>query len=329
MRAPVVLLVLALITPGHAADVAVRYLVDDGTLKEVGTGSALNPTLFTDSACTHALFGATLPITGAVVSRLKLFKPKHGPKAPKIDLMTFTMTGVPPYDGALYLVVTGPGVVPVGTPCQVQGGTAAAPPLTTSTVTVVDENGALGFRIRAASDPLVVGVPIVPVTREAASALIPLTVANPFDCTVDVRREGSGAALPGRQTGGLQCLRLRCTRAVVHGWTEESGRDGHRLRRLGVCPAVRLPAARRCLQPVCSDALQQRGQGRTGDRHRLRWPGGGGRHMRRLPGREVMRVGRGSESKLCQPGVHCRRVSLDSTRSARRATRRVARSRSP
>jgi hypothetical protein len=57
MRVPVVLLLLALLTPSHAADVPVRYLVDDAALKEVGTGSVLNPTSRTGPRPTSTAVG--------------------------------------------------------------------------------------------------------------------------------------------------------------------------------------------------------------------------------------------------------------------------------
>jgi hypothetical protein len=95
MRLPLVLLLLGLVAPVHAADVTVSYLVDDSALKDAASGSLLQPTLFTDAGCTHALLGATLAIDDVRVSRLNAFKPKHAPKAGKMDLMTFTLTGVP------------------------------------------------------------------------------------------------------------------------------------------------------------------------------------------------------------------------------------------
>jgi len=190
MRLPVVLLLLGLLAPVHAADVTVNYLVDDSALKDAASGSLLQPTLFTDAGCTHELLGATLAIDDVRVSRLNAFKPKHAPKAGKMDLMTFTLTGVPPYQGALYLLITGVGVSPVGNPCQVQSATAAASPLTTSAVTLIDENGALGFRIRTASDPLIIGASVQPVTREAAAALTALAGTSPYDCTVEYATKG-------------------------------------------------------------------------------------------------------------------------------------------
>ena len=96
MRLPVVLLVLGLLTPARAADVTAHYVVDDAALKDAASGSLLEPTLFTDAACTHELLGTTLRIDDVTVARLNLFRPKHGPKSGKVDRMTFTMSDVPP-----------------------------------------------------------------------------------------------------------------------------------------------------------------------------------------------------------------------------------------
>jgi hypothetical protein len=49
MRLPVVLLLLGLLAPVHAAEVTVNYLVDDSALKDAASGSLLQPTLFTDA----------------------------------------------------------------------------------------------------------------------------------------------------------------------------------------------------------------------------------------------------------------------------------------
>jgi hypothetical protein len=104
----------------RAADVPTSYTVSDTALKAAVAGTNLTFTLYTDAGCTQQVHQQVVPIeTVAFVSRLKTFTPKNAPKAPKIDEVHETLTGVNAA-GNLYLTVTGTGITPVGGACQAQ-----------------------------------------------------------------------------------------------------------------------------------------------------------------------------------------------------------------
>jgi hypothetical protein len=127
------LLAILLLVPStvRALDVPTRYLVQDAPLR-AGAPSGTNLTfdLFDDAACTSMVASQVVAIDAVtVVSRLKSLVPRGGTRPPKSDELLLTIAGAPE-DGPLYLRVTGPGVTPIGTACQVQAaGPVAAPPI--------------------------------------------------------------------------------------------------------------------------------------------------------------------------------------------------------
>lgn len=121
----------------HAADIPVRYTVNDTTLKAAINGTPLTFELFANSTCTGpAAFSTSIPVQDvSVISRLKVFKAKGGTSAPpKTAEIASTLTGVTTI-GNLFLKVTGLGIVAVGEACQAQAASvqstvliAAVPP---------------------------------------------------------------------------------------------------------------------------------------------------------------------------------------------------------
>src|SRR6185436_14274091 len=105
----------------HALDVPARYLVNELPLKiSAVSGTNLTFELFDDSACTNLVLSSTVAIDDVrVVSRLNPLTPRRGARPPKSDELLVTLTGAPA-SGPLYLRVSGPGVTPIGTACQVQ-----------------------------------------------------------------------------------------------------------------------------------------------------------------------------------------------------------------
>lgn len=98
----------------------VSYRVD---LKEFKKGAVAGELLtfefYSDEDCTELYSSqAILSESIEVVSRLKLERVKGGPKPPKVAELHHTFASEAP--PAFHLVVTGPGVAPIGSPCQAQ-----------------------------------------------------------------------------------------------------------------------------------------------------------------------------------------------------------------
>lgn len=112
----------------RAADLPVSYTVNETALKSAIAGTNLTFDLYLDSSCAGPIVHTeTVAIENVeIVSRLKLFKVKNGPKPPKTDELRHTVTGVT-QGGNLFLTVTGTGVVPVGGACQAQAAQVALP----------------------------------------------------------------------------------------------------------------------------------------------------------------------------------------------------------
>lgn len=118
---------LAVLAPlaASAADLPVRYAVDEKQLKNAVTGTNLTFELYSDAACTTLVDGTVVTIDNVGVrERVKQFKPKSGAAQAKIVELHQTMLGVTA-TGNLYLKVTGTGVVPVGGACQAQAAAVA------------------------------------------------------------------------------------------------------------------------------------------------------------------------------------------------------------
>jgi hypothetical protein len=143
MRAPLMILAISFPFAVHAADVPVRYTVEDTTLKQAVNGTTLAFELYADGACTApALHSASIAVQDvAVISRLKRFRPR-GAASPNVKTaeLSTTLTAVGA-SGNLYLKVTGVGIAPVGGACQAQAGSVQ--PAAGSVLTLKDANGAV------------------------------------------------------------------------------------------------------------------------------------------------------------------------------------------
>lgn len=109
-----------------AADVPVRYTVDDKALKAAVSGTMLTFSLYSDSACTAQMFSQVVAIDNVgAIEKLKRVKPKGGTKPPSTDELEAALSGAPAA-AVYYLKVTGTGVTAVGGACQVQAGVGGA-----------------------------------------------------------------------------------------------------------------------------------------------------------------------------------------------------------
>src|SRR5438552_16434498 len=112
---------LALPSLARAADLPVRYTVQEKPLKTAIAGTSLTFELFRDSACATAAVHSVSVMDENVtlITKLKQITPKGDTKLPSTDELALTLTGVTAA-GNLYLKVTGTGIVPVGGACQAQ-----------------------------------------------------------------------------------------------------------------------------------------------------------------------------------------------------------------
>ena len=125
---PMLAVLLALPSLVSAADLPVRYTLQDKPLKAAIAGTSLSFQLFSDPACTNppAYSTAVLIENVTLITKLKQFTPKNDTKLPNTDELSVTLPGVTT-GGNLYLKVTGTGVVPVGGACQAQAAQVVAP----------------------------------------------------------------------------------------------------------------------------------------------------------------------------------------------------------
>ena len=112
-----------------AADIQVGYRDDAQSLKSsTPAGTPQTFQLYTDSACATSAGGPQVVNVEAVtlIEAPKLIKVKNGPKPPQVAEIAYTMTGITPQP-AFYAKVTGAGITPIGSACQLQtasvGGT--------------------------------------------------------------------------------------------------------------------------------------------------------------------------------------------------------------
>ena len=124
MRRSIVLTLAGIVVAGSAAaePIAVEYVARRGSIKKVTTSSdMLQFDLYSDSACTNLIDSEMLSADDALVS-LYVDKPQrlNGsdplPKAVRIH----AVIDAPTTTTAPYLLVTGPGIEPVGSACQIQ-----------------------------------------------------------------------------------------------------------------------------------------------------------------------------------------------------------------
>ena len=111
-----------------AEPIHVEYLVDQKPFKSGSTAeSILSFELFSDDQCTVSI-GSVQHFVGDPAIQYfvdKRHKVKNAPKLPKAVRILATIDG-PTATTAPYLMVTGPGVTPVGDACQLQPGDAVA-----------------------------------------------------------------------------------------------------------------------------------------------------------------------------------------------------------
>jgi hypothetical protein len=128
MRTLLLVIGLALPLAARAADVPVRYTVNDTALKQAVNGTMLTFELYADAACTAPpLRTAGVAVQDVtVISRLKTFRPR-GATSPNVKTaeLSTTLGGVGA-SGNLYLKVTGVGVAAVGGACQAQAASVHA-----------------------------------------------------------------------------------------------------------------------------------------------------------------------------------------------------------
>ena len=144
LRSLVLTALLILPSLATAADLSVGYTVREKNLKAAIAGTPLTFALYSDAACTTLVQSTIVAVENvSLITKLKQFTPKNDTKLPNtVELQT--VLNVAP-GGALYLTVTGTGVVPVGPTCQVQAaaGLGNGPG---ANLLVKDSNGAtLGF----------------------------------------------------------------------------------------------------------------------------------------------------------------------------------------
>ncbi len=187
-----VVAVLVVSSFARAADLPVTYTVDDKALKAAVAGTNVTFDLYTDSACAGPIAHTeTVPIENVeLISKLKLGVPKGAMvKPPKTDELHHTLTGVTG-SGNLYLKVSGTGVVPVGTDCQVQSasiqtGSISSPPLTKSIQFGVNGCGPFWGIVHAAPE-LPSGTDLLVTDAHVANVLNSLNHSLPYACDVQV-----------------------------------------------------------------------------------------------------------------------------------------------
>jgi hypothetical protein len=112
----------------HAEPIQVEYLVGQKAFKKGATAAdPLSFELFSDEACTTSIGTADHFVGDEAIHYFvdKRQKVKDGAKLPKVVRILATIDG-PTTTTAPYLMVTGPGVSPVGDACQLQPGDAVA-----------------------------------------------------------------------------------------------------------------------------------------------------------------------------------------------------------
>jgi hypothetical protein len=127
MRVGLLLLVgLAIATRALAADVPVTYSVEFRAYKSnVAQGDPLTFALYEDSGCTRLLHSQVVN-AGPAIRQEKIFVQtvrEQAPRPEKEMRLHATLT-VPTLADAIYLKVTGPGIVPIDGACQPQAGQA-------------------------------------------------------------------------------------------------------------------------------------------------------------------------------------------------------------
>lgn len=110
------ILFLAGVRSAAAADLPVRYLVEEKPLKAAVAGTTLTFDLYSDETCTTLADSVAVNVEDVtILSKLKQMTPKNDTKLPNTVELRTTLAGVTPAV-AVYLKVTesGGAVIPVG-----------------------------------------------------------------------------------------------------------------------------------------------------------------------------------------------------------------------
>lgn len=175
-----------------AADLPVRYAVQETPLK-TGTpaGTSITFSLYSDAACTKLVHEAAVLIEDVtLISRVKLLTPKGAVRPPATDEIQTTLPGVAAA-GALYLTVTGTGVVPAGATCQPQvvsaGDTTRLSAVTLRWCQSASQYDLSHWCVSNVPSPLqIVSNELAVADRQAAATLQSLSVDSVYTCDIDV-----------------------------------------------------------------------------------------------------------------------------------------------
>lgn len=121
-------LLASVTTTGHAVDLPLSYVVAESNLKLAVAGTVVTFELHDEPTCAVPEDVISVPIENIVsfIERLKTFTPKGLPKLPKMARLNAVLSVTPP--SPTYLRVTGTGIQPMFSVCQVQlsaqGGTS-------------------------------------------------------------------------------------------------------------------------------------------------------------------------------------------------------------
>src|SRR5262245_2280367 len=127
-RALLVMTTLGMASAAAAEPIRVEYLVDQKAFKAGATATTpLDFELFSDDQCLVSIFSEQLAANDPAVSFFvdKRQRVKNGARLPKVVRIHAVIDG-PTTETAAYMMVSGPGVTPVGDACQLQAGDVVA-----------------------------------------------------------------------------------------------------------------------------------------------------------------------------------------------------------
>jgi len=126
-----------------AADIDVVYRVIGNPLRSGATAtSPLTLQIATDGACSSQIATKTVNLAQAIlIERMKLVRLSGAPAPPQVFALHFLVTDVA-LTGFAYAEITGPGIKPFGTACQLEQAASNAGPTVPTTV-IKDSNGTI------------------------------------------------------------------------------------------------------------------------------------------------------------------------------------------
>jgi len=125
-----------------AADLKVSYLVDAPSLqKNTHAGTPLTFEVYVDPNCTTKIASQTVNVEAvSLIEQAKALRVRGAPKPPSVAEILLTMSGLPVVPVA-YARVSGTGIIPVNSSCQLQSA-PAGPQLATPSAVVIDARAA-------------------------------------------------------------------------------------------------------------------------------------------------------------------------------------------